>query len=42
MNQDSTAREYAQKAVAILKSLFPNGHPNLETMRKNLEKINKR
>jgi hypothetical protein len=31
------ARPYAQKAVVIMASLFPHGHPNLEVMRKNLE-----
>jgi hypothetical protein len=42
MKQYSTAREYAQKAVVILQYLFPNGHPNLDTAKQNLEEINKR
>ena len=28
-----------QKAVAIMEKLFPNGHPNLDWVRKNLEAL---
>jgi recombinational DNA repair protein (RecF pathway) len=35
-NNDS-ALAYAQKAVAILQKLFPNGHPKLDLYKKNLE-----
>jgi len=31
------AETYGEKAVAILQRLFPNGHPNLETAKRNLE-----
>jgi hypothetical protein len=33
------ARPYAQKAVDILTSLFPHGHPNLDIARRNLESL---
>jgi hypothetical protein len=33
------ALDYAQRAVAILARLFPNGHPNLDKARKNLAGI---
>jgi len=36
------AETYGEKAVAILQRLFPNGHPNLETAKRNLEGIWKR
>ncbi len=29
----------SEKAVAILQSLFPNGHPKLDMYKRNLEKI---
>jgi hypothetical protein len=39
LGQLDRARPYAQKAVDILTALFPNGHPNLDVMRKNLDGI---
>jgi hypothetical protein len=37
LGQLDRARPYAQKAVDIMTSLFPHGHPNLDISRKNLE-----
>ncbi|MCX6583812.1 MAG: TIR domain-containing protein [Candidatus Aminicenantes bacterium] len=37
MGQLDRALEFQLKAVAILQKLFPNGHPNLDTAKKNLE-----
>ncbi len=39
LGQLEKAREYSQKAVDILKHLFPNGHPNLTIMLDNLAYI---
>ena len=37
MREIPRALPYAQKAVDILQTLFPNGHPHLEEALKNLE-----
>jgi tetratricopeptide (TPR) repeat protein len=39
--QLESACQYGEKAVAILLQLFPNGHPNLDTAKENLENIKK-
>jgi hypothetical protein len=39
LGQLDRARPYAQKAVDIMTTLFPHGHPNLDIMRKNLESL---
>jgi hypothetical protein len=41
VNDYAAALAYAEKAVAILQQLFPNGHPNLDVMKQNLEEIKK-
>ncbi len=37
-----TSIRYAEKAMAIYQELFPTGHPHLDSMKKNLEKIKKK
>ena len=36
------ASKYGEKAVAILQGLFPQGHPDLEECKRNLEKIERK
>lgn len=42
MKKYRKALPYAKKAVAILQHLFPNGHPNLDLFKENLELIKKK
>ncbi len=42
LNNLDNAHFFSQKAVHILRTLFPNGHPNLTIMEKNLAIIEKR
>ncbi len=37
-----SAVQYGEKAVAILQRVFPDGHPNLDKHKRNLERIRKR
>jgi hypothetical protein len=39
MEDYGSAKRYAEQAVAILQHLFPNGHPNLDIMKRSLEEI---
>ncbi|MGE5342497.1 MAG: tetratricopeptide repeat protein [Candidatus Omnitrophota bacterium] len=39
MGQLDDALRFSEKAVAILQTLFPGGHPNLDKMKRNLEHI---
>jgi exonuclease III len=41
MGQLDRALEIQLKAVAILQKLFPNGHPNLDKFKRNLEYLKK-
>jgi len=41
MKDYASSLAYAEKAVAILQFNFPNGHPNLDVMTRNLENIKK-
>jgi hypothetical protein len=41
LGRKKEAQDYARQAVAILEKLFPQGHPNLDIMRKNLEIISR-
>jgi hypothetical protein len=41
LGQLDRARPYAQKAVSIMESLFPHGHPKLYIARRTLEALKK-
>lgn len=36
-----SACQYGEKALTLLQHLFPNGHPNLDAAKRNLERIKK-
>jgi tetratricopeptide (TPR) repeat protein len=41
MKDYESASKYCEKAVAIMEKAFPDGHPDLDVIKRNLEEIKK-